>query len=189
MAKDTQTYRESEGSPQGRYNNGQIKQAAGQELSPVDGADGYVGSNTGPALGLKIVSGKKGYSTDRPIWSEQSSTMGLKDNAGSEDGDEAGIQGKTWDTSEKASYKKIQTDEGFPQTWPTAKGAGDAGTTESDEPDKEGVFGSVGDGGGEPDTQSVPGSGAGEHTMSDMPQTEFTHLHGGGAPRFKFSGN
>lgn len=173
--KDTQTYREDEGTP-GGLPNGQSRQPA-QDLSPADGADGFVGSNTGPALGMNVVSGKKGYSKDMPIWSQQSSTMGVKDNTGSQDGNES--FGGQDSTDELATYKKPQTDEGLIQTYRTADGAGDAGPVGSDEPEGRGI-GEV-----NPDTQSTPGTDSGDHSMSDMPQTEFTHNSGGGAPLFK----
>lgn len=171
----------NEDSPMNRYPNGQVRQGS-VELSPADGEEGFVGSDTGPSLGMNVVSGKKGYTKDMSIWDTQSSRMGTLDNAGSEDGDEKGIEGLQDSTDEDAPYKKVQTDEGMFQTFRTSEGAGDAGTADSDEPDGRGV-GQV-----NPNTQSVPSSDAGDHEMSDMPQTEFTHLHAGGAPMFKHQG-
>ncbi len=167
--KDTQTYREDEGTP-GGLSNGQSRQPA-QNLPPSEGGDGgYVGSNTGPVLGMKMISGKKGYSEDHPIWSEQSSMMGVKDNTGSADGDAKGIQGEQDSTDEFATYKKPQTDEGLLQTFRNSEGAGDAGPSGSDEPEGRGM-GEVNE-----DTQKIG---------SEMPQTEFTSNEGGGAPLWK----
>ena len=171
--KDNQTYREDEGSPSDQYTNGQTKQPS-TDLSPADGGNGFVGSNTGSQVGMKMVEGQKGYTTDRPIWNTQSSFMGVKDNTGSQDGDES--FGGQDPTDEYASYKKIQTDEGLPQTYRTAKGAGDAGMTGSDEPDKNGTFGKMADGGAILQNQKIG---------SEMPKTEFTDSEGGGAPLWK----
>lgn len=182
--KDNQTYREDEGSPTG-YGNGQSRQPS-TDLSPADGGDGFIGSNTGPALGLQMVEGKKGSVTSKAIWN---TSFTEPDNSGSEDNTfkSAGQDS----TDEYATYKKPQEDEGLPQTYRDSKGAGDAGPAGSDEPDQSGgVFqGMGGKGPRSYDTQindqSVSDSSAGDHSMSDMPQTDFTHTDGGGAPRWK----
>lgn len=166
--KDNQTYREDEGSATDISTSGHTRQQS-QVDSPAEGGDGYVGSNTGPKMGIEVVSGKKGSVTDKPVWSTQSSMMGVQDNSGSEDGDESNAGSDS--TDEKASYKKVQTDEGLPQTWRTSSGAGDAGPADQvDVPSTQ----------GNPDTQ-----GLGEGEASEMPQTEFTENEGGGAPLFK----
>lgn len=185
MAKDNQTYREDEGTP-GGWANGQSKMPS-NDLSPADGGDGFIGSNTGERLGLSMIEGKKGSVTSRPIWGEQSSFTGVKENTGSGDVSFGGQDS----TDEFAPYKKIQTDEGLPQTFRDSKGAGDAGASGSDEPDQTGgVF--QGQGGSGPrsyNTQdnepSHPPMTEGPHEMSDMPQTDFTHTDGGGAPHWK----
>lgn len=178
MAKDNQTYREDEGSV-GGWGNGQSRQPS-TELSPADGGEGFIGSNTGPALGLKMVEGKKGTVTSKPIWGDTSTG----DTAG-ESAEPVKFGGQD-STDEFSSYKKIQTDEGLPQTFRTSAGAGDAGTAGSDEPDRVGgVFGKGGSNQGHPDTQNHPSPSDGDASFSDMPQTEFTHNDGGGAPRWK----
>lgn len=182
--KDNQTYREDEGTP-GGLSNGQSRMPA-MDLPPSEGgSDGFVGSNTGPAMGLKMVTGKSGSVTSKPIWGETSS------------GDEQGQSapplsfGGQDSTDEDAPYKKIQNDEGLPQTYRDSKGAGDAGVMGSDEPDQAGgTF--QGQGGKGPRSYNTqdnepphPPMTEGEHSMSDMPQTDFTHSDGGGAPRWK----
>lgn len=180
MAKDTQTYREDEGSVKG-YGNGQTRQPS-TDLSPADGGDGFIGSNTGERLGLQMVEGKRGTVTSKAIWSSS--------------GDEAQAAppvsfGGQDSTDENASYKKIQTDEGLPQTFRTSFGAGDAGQVGSDEPDQgSGTLQGIGGKGPasyqtQINDQKVTDDSAGPHSMSDMPQTEFTHSDGGGAPRWK----
>jgi hypothetical protein len=156
-----------------RLKNGQVNQDT-QDLSPVDGADGFIGAETGTQPGLKVVSGKQGYSTDRPIWNQQSSFTNTQDNTGSTGN--ALSNGGQDSTDEYASYKKIQTDEGLPQTWRTSDGAGDAGPTDSDEPESHGANPNA----ARENTQNVSEGG-----MSDMPQTEFTRVEGGGAPLYK----
>jgi len=144
-----------------RYGNNQVKQP-GVELSPADG-----GSET-PGVGLKVVSGKKGYVTDKPIWSQET---------GGDDGGDAipPMEPAGSDsTDEKALYKKVDNSEGLPQTFRTAKGAGDAGPSDQVSVDTE----------TRDDTQSVADGTDGEHEV-DMPQTSFTHEDGGGAPAFK----
>jgi len=181
--KDNQTYREDEGSGTETNSAGNARQPS-QVDAPAEGGEGYVGSNTGPKLGMNVVSGKKGSVTSKPVWSMTSSFKGdEKDNSGSED-----IQihpAGTDSTDEYATYKKPQNDEGLVQTYRDSKGAGDAGPGGSDEPDKTGGEFPGGSNQGNPDTQSVPSSSSGDHDMSEMPQTEFTHNHGGGAPLFK----
>lgn len=177
--KDNQTYREDEGSASDSWGNGQVKQNGG-DLSPVDGSDGFIGANTGAAMGMKMITGKNGSVTSRPIWSERSS--------GADQGQAAEpiSFGGQDSTDEMAPYKKVQTDEGLPQTYRTSKGAGDAGTSDSDEPDSAGgVFGKGETNQGNPDTQNHPSPTDGDAKFSDMPQTEFTHNDGGGAPYFK----
>lgn len=195
MADVDDYYKDLAARPKPNYDrnpNFQIKQDP-LELSPADGSDGFVGSNTGEVSGLKVVSGKTGYSKDMPVWEEQSSMMGVKDNTGSEDGDAKGIEGDTDSTDEMATWKRPQQDEGMIQTYRDSKGAGDAGPTGSDEPDQSGgAFQGMGGKGPasyktQENTQSVPDSSAGDHDM-DMPQTEFTSTDGGGAPKFKHGG-
>jgi hypothetical protein len=181
--KNNQTYREDEGTP-GGLSNGQSRQPA-QDLPPSEGDGGYVGSNTGSALGLTMVEGKKGSVTSKAIWS---TSFTEPDNSGSE-GNGFSSAGQD-STDEKASYKDVQTDEGLPQTYRDSKGAGDAGVSGSDEPDQSGgVFqGMGGKGPRSYNTQDNepphPPETEGSHEM-DMPQTDFTHSDGGGAPRWK----
>ena len=158
--------------PSGRSASGQTLQQS-NDLSPVDGGEGFVGSNTGSALGLRVESGKTGYSKDYPIWDQQSSTMGIADNAGSSDADEGGIQDLQDSRDEKADWKRVDTSEGLPQTAYT--NAGNGGAPDLDAGDKSVDL----------NTQSVPSATAGEKNSSDMPQTEFTHNDGGGAPIWK----
>ena len=172
-----------------KLSNLQTKQDP-QDMSPADGGEGYVGSNTGAATGFDYVEGKKGSVESRPIWSEQSSTMNVTDNSGSQDGNEQMAGSDS--TDEFASYKRVQSDEGLPQTYRNSEGASDAGPTGSDEPDKNGTFGRLGGKGSSSyktdlNVKSIPGSEAGDHDM-DMPTTEFTHKTGGGAPLFKHRG-
>lgn len=159
---------------------------------PADGGEGYVGGNSNAsAFGMKYVTGKSGYSEDRPIIENTSFAPGDKDNTGT--GDSQISAAGSDSTDEKASYKKVQMDEGLPQTYRNSAGAGDAGPAGSDEPDMDRVFGSdkrsPNDGNYATDlnTQSVPSSDAGDHDM-DMPQTEFTSKGGSGAPYFKHRG-
>lgn len=168
-----------------RNSNLQIKQAP-HDLSPADGGEGFVGSNTGPDVGLTVIQGKKGYSQNLPVWEQKSTFTDYQDNTGST-GNTFGNPGED-SRDEFATWKRPQTDEGLPQTYRSADGAGDAGPSGSDEPDKEGLFGSKKDGGGNPDTQSIPSSDSGGHELGAMPQTNFTDNDGGGAPKFKFSG-
>lgn len=177
-----------EGSKPQPTSNLQTKQS-GMDPSPAEGGEGFVGGNPNAStVGFDYVTGKKGYSEDRSVSSvgESSFKYGEKDNTGTSD---AQIEPSGSDsTDEKASYKHTQYDEGLPQTWRTSFGAGDAGPSGSDEPDKAGLFAGVGDGGGKPDTQSVPSASSGDHELNGMPQTEVTGLGGGGAPHFKHGG-
>lgn len=174
MAKDNQGYREDEGTPSDQWTNMQAKQPS-TELDPADGGGGFVGSNVGSMPGMKMVEGKKGSVTPRDIWSAQTDFTKVNANTGSGDVNFGGQDS----TDESAPYKKVQTDEGLPQTFRTSAGAGDAGPSGSDEPDARGVNEI------NPDTQNHPSPNDGEESFSDMPQTEFTHNDGGGAPRFK----
>lgn len=159
-----------------KLNNLQTKQAP-HDLSPADGGEGFVGSNTGKPVGFDYVDGKKGSVTSRPIWSEQSS------GADQDTGAPAVSFGGQDSTDEKAPYKKVQTDEGLPQTFRSSAGAGDAGPAGSDSGE---TMTGQSDLHGQPDTQSVPSADDGEHEL-DMPQTQFTSNDGGGAPLFKRS--
>ena len=168
-------YKELAARPKPNYDrlpNLQTKQSV-QNLPPAEGSEGYIGAETGPAIGLDVVEGKKGYSEDRPIWNEIST------------GDNADMAapatkfGGQDSTDEFADYKRPQTDEGLPQTYRDSVGAGDAGPAMSDEMSEPT--------GPRPETQSVPSSDAGDHEI-DMPQTEHTHAYGGGAPLFKHKG-
>lgn len=182
--KDNQTYREDEGTPSDQWSNMQIKQPP-HDLSPADGGNGFVGSNTGAGIGLQMVEGKKGSVTSKAIWKTPFTDVNTNDGSG-----DVKFGGQD-STDEYASYKKPQSDEGLLQTYRDSKGAGDAGPTGSDEPDQSGgVF--QGQGGKGPrsyNTQdnvpSHPSPEEGEESFSDMPQTDFTHSDGGGAPRWK----
>ena len=173
--------------------NLQTKQAS-LDLAPVDGSEGYVGSNTGPAPAFNYITGKKGFSEDMPVWGEISSNEKLKDEAGSSDADDAKDIGHGEDSRDEfASWKYVQGDEGLPQTHVTSKGAGDAGTDYSDEPDKNGTFGRMGGKGKESyrtdlNTQSIPSDESGDTDTDSLPKTIITDEDGGGAPLFKFSG-
>src|ERR1700685_4660537 len=128
MATVDDYYKELEGRPKpnmDRLPNFQIKQDP-LELSPVDGSDGFIGSNTGEVSGMKVVSGKTGYSKDVPVWTEETSFKNSDvDNSGSED---AVIKSPPTDsTDEFATWKRPQTDEGLLQTYRDSSGAGDAG--------------------------------------------------------------
>lgn len=146
------------------------------EEAPVDGGDGFIGSNTGPTMGFKYVEGKNGSVKSMPVWGRQST--GEDQDMGAPEMSFGGQDS----TDEKAPYKHIQTDEGLPQTFRKANGAGDA--TPGHYSEGEDAMGQS-ENRGEPDTQSVPSSSSGDHTMSDMPQTEATHNFGYGAPLFK----
>lgn len=186
MAKDNQTYREDEGTPNNQWDNMQTKQPS-TDLSPADGGDGFVGSNTGPSLGLNMVTGKNGSVKSMSVWDRQTDYTRENTNEGSGDVKFGGQDS----TDEFASYKKIQNDEGLPQTYRDSKGAGDAGVTGSDEPDQSGgVF--QGQGGKGPRSYNTqdnepphPPMTEGPHSMSEMPQTDFTSSDGGGAPLWK----
>jgi len=178
--KDNQTYREDEGSANERYPNGQVKMATGHDLAPTDGANGFVGSETGPALGMKVIEGKRGTVESRSLDSIVTSSGGPQTSGA--DTATPGLDRMMGQdpTDEKATYKRIQNDEDLPQTFRSSRGAGDAGPAGSDEPDKEGLFDGVGDGGAKLDVQ---------HIGVEMPQTGFTDVEGGGAPKFKHSGS
>lgn len=183
--KDNQTYREDEGTP-GGLSNGQSKLPA-MDLPPVEGNGGFLGSNTGPSLGLTMVEGKRGSVSASSVWDKQTDFTRENSNTGSGD---VGFGGQD-STDEKAPYKHVQTDEGLPQTFRDSKGAGDAGPIGSDEPDHScGTF--QGQGGKGPRSYNTqdnepphPPMTEGPHEMSDMPQTDFTHTDGGGAPKWK----
>jgi hypothetical protein len=151
---------------------------APHDLSPADGGDGFIGSETGPEVGFDYVTGKKGYTQDKPIWDKQSSFTDYPDNAGSDLAKDVSHEEDSRD--EKAPWKKVDTSEGLPQTGRTNQS-------------HEGVplenLSARDDGGGNPDTQSVPSAESpGDKEFSDMPQTDFTSQDGGGAPQFKHSG-
>lgn len=167
MAKDNQTYREDEGAP-GGLPNGQSRQV-GQSMPPVEGAEGFTGADSGPALGVQMIEGKKGTVSDRPIWSQQSS--GADQDTAAPSPLKFGGQDST---DEYASYKKPQQNEGIIQTFRTSAGAGDAGTAGSDEPDSTSQPENI-----ELNTQKIG---------VEMPQTLFTDQEGGGAPKFKHGG-
>ena len=159
--------------------NAQVEQL-GLDRSPAEGGQGYVGGNTNAStLGLDYVTGKKGTVTDKSIWGagETSFKYDAKDNSGT--GDSQIKPAATESTEESDPAKFPQKDQGLPQTYRSSYGAGDAGPEGSDEPDKEGLFDGVGDGGAKIDTQ---------HIGSEMPQTGFTSVEGGGAPKFKHAG-
>jgi len=163
------------------------------DQTPSEGGDGFVGSDTGPAVKFSYISGKKGYSEDVPIWSEKSSGGSQKTGA---DTGAPGLDRPQGQDSrdEYAPWKYVQHDEGLPQTHRNSFGAGDAGPASSDEPDESGVFGRQG---GKGDTsyrtdqnvQDIPGAESGDTDTDGLPQTIITSVDGGGAPIFKFSGN
>lgn len=177
----------------GRQNNLQVEQE-GYPSSPAEGSGGFVGGNSNAgSVGFDYVTGKSGSVTNKPLWSTQSSIMGINDNAGSGDADEKGIQGMQDSTDQYAPYKRVQMDEGLPQTFRKSTGAGDASPAGADEPDQgNGAFGRLASKSGNYKTdlnlQGVPSSDAGDHELSDMPQTEYTQKYGGGAPLFKHQG-
>jgi hypothetical protein len=173
--------------------NLQTKQAP-LELAPVDGAEGYVGSNTGPAVDFNYITGKKGYSEDVPVWGEESTQTRYKDESGSSDEDsETAIKHEEDSRDEFAPWKHVQTDEGLPQTFWKAGGAGDGTPANSDNPDSNGTFGRMGGKGPvsyktDLNVQDIPSDDSGDYDSSALPQTLFTEVEGGGAPMFKFSG-
>lgn len=149
--------------------NLQAKQE-GIDDSPADGGEGYTGGNTnaGP-VGFDYVTGKKGTVKSQPIWSQQT------------DGTEGSFAPEVTpagsdSTDENASYKDVQTEEGLPQTWRTSSGAGDAGPADQVSVSTETSS----------DAQDVPSGSEGVSELA-MPQTEFTHQEGSGAPKFKRS--
>lgn len=176
--------------------NLQTKQAP-YDLPPADGGEGFVGSNTGPAVNFNYIAGKKGFSKDMDIWSVESSfSNGYPDNTGSTvntnpNMGDPGIIPSTEDSRDEfAPWKLTQGDEGLPQTAYTDITNGGTPIKDS-EPDANGILGQK-DGGGNPDTQDFPSSvESGNRDFSSLPQTEFTTTNsndGGGAPRFKFAG-
>jgi hypothetical protein len=178
------------GSRPTQNSNLQTKQD-GLEPSPADGGEGYIGgnSNAGP-VGFDFVTGKKGSSTSKPVWSQQTP---MEHESETDDGAPPLAASASDSTDENADYKDVQTDEGLPQTYRTSKGAGDAGPSGSDEPDSDATYGRLGGKGGSSyDTDinaQAPGSSDdGDHSMNDMPTTEFTGREGGGAPLWKHKG-
>jgi hypothetical protein len=167
--KDNQTYREDEGSATDRNNAGKSRQPS-QNLDPQEGADGFVGSNTGPTLGIKVIQGKNPTIESRSVDSIQRSSGENQDTAAPSP---LRFEGQD-STDEKASYKDIQMERGLPRTFRNANGAGDAGPTDSDEADNYT---------GSPDLQKPDTQKIG----SEMPQTKYTDEDGGGAPKFKVS--
>ncbi len=156
--------------------NLQVKQSP-LELAPVDGGDGFVGSNTGPAVNFNYITGKKGYSEDVPVWEEKSSFTEYRDNSGSADMDDDSVTHAEDSRDEFAPWKHVKTDKGFPQT--AFSDVKEGGASSDNEGSNEG---------GNPDTQPIPSADSGDKDSSDMPKTEFTDNDGGGAPLFKFSG-
>ena len=161
--KDNQTYREDEGSATDRNNAGKSRQPALVD-SPAQGGDGFVGSNTGPAVGIKVIQGKNPTIESRSVDSIRTSSGQDQDTAAPSP---LRFEGQD-STDEKATYKDVQNKEGLPQTWRTSKGAGDAGPADQVSVNTE----------TSPDTEKIG---------SEMPQTNFTYEEGSGAPRFKFS--
>lgn len=163
----------------------------GMDESPVEGGEGFVGgAPNASSVGFAYITGKKGSTESRPIWGEQTDYTHSKTNSGSEDTTVTPAGSDS--TDEKAPYKKVQTDEGLPQTFRTAEGAGDAGASGSDEPDQDGSFGRLGGMGSssyseDRNAQSVPSGATSGDTEIEMPMTDFTSREGGGAPLFKHS--
>lgn len=173
--------------------NLQTKQAP-LDLAPVDGGDGFIGSDTGPTVNFNYITGKKGYSEDLPIWKEVSSHTDYGDESGSSDMDDASAVTHGEDSRDEfADWKRVKSDEGLPQTHVDSFGAGDGGPSGSDEPDVKGSFGRMGGKGSNSyntdlNVQDVPSADSGDKDSSELPQTLFTHASGEGAPMFKFSG-
>jgi hypothetical protein len=172
--------------------NLQAKQAP-LDLAPVDGGDGFVGSNTGPAVNFNYITGKKGFSEDMPVWEEVSSFKDYPDMTGSTTPDQKDIKPAGEDSRDEfAPWKHVETDEGFPQTAYTATPNGGTPPV-NDEPDQDGIFGHMGGSGKtsyktDLNVQSIPSDESGDTDTTSLPTTEFTHNDGGGAPIFKFSG-
>lgn len=154
----------------------QTKQAP-LDLAPVDGGDGFVGSETGPNVGFNYITGKKGFSEDVPVWEEVSSFTEYKDNSGSTDMDDQSVTHAEDSRDEMAPWKHVETKAGQPQTAFTHIKEGGSSADQSGE-----------EGGGNPDTQEIPSAESGDSDTPEMPVTEFTHSDPGGAPAFKFSG-
>jgi len=170
----------------------------GYPSAPVDGGEGYVGGNSNAsAVGMDYVTGKKGYTTERPIWSEVTHDA-TEDSASPEPG-RPGM-----DSTDEMSQKHVKSADGLPRTWPDSKGAGSAdSSTDSPETEPESRFGSTekdkeGFGyldqaakSGQPvnpeqeAAQSVPSEDYKGDTELEMPQTENTSAFGDGAPVFK----
>ena len=155
----------------------QTKQAP-LDLAPVDGGDGFVGSNTGPAVGFNYITGKKGFSEDVPVWEEVSTFKDYPDATGSTTPDAKDIAPGAEDSRDEfAPWKHVDGSAGQPQTAFTKVKEGGSSA------EQEGV-----DGGGNPDTQSIPDAESGDTDMAELPTTEYTHNDNGGAPAFKFAG-
>lgn len=173
--------------------NLQAKQAP-LELAPVDGGEGFVGSNTGPAVGFSYITGKKGFSEDVPVWEEVSTFKDYPDMTGSTTPNGRDIKPAGEDSRDEfASWKHVQTDEGLPQTYWKAGGAGDGTPPDSDDPDTNGTFGRLGGKGAasyrtDLNVQDIPSDESGNTDTDSLPQTVFTDMGGSGAPKFKFSG-
>ncbi len=173
--------------------NLQTKQAP-LDLAPVDGGEGFIGSNTGPNVGFNYITGKKGFSEDVPVWEEVSTFEDYPDQTGSTTSDSRDIKPAGEDSRDEfADWKHVQGDEGLPQTFWKAGGAGDGTPANSDEPDQNGTFGRLGGMGKESymtdlNTQKIPSDESGDYDTNDLPTTEITGKDGGGAPLFKFSG-
>jgi hypothetical protein len=157
--------------------NLQTKQAP-LDLAPVDGGEGFIGSNTGPAVGFNYITGKKGFSEDMPVFDEVTSFKGYPDSTGSTTPNAKDIEpGTEYSRDEFADWKHVEGKSGFPQTQFTHVDEGGASMN------NDGV-----NGGGNPNTQPIPSADSGDSDMSDLPVTEFTTNDGGGAPLFKFAG-
>ena len=159
--------------------NLQVKQQ-GLSLPPVEGERGFVGGSVGATPGFSVIQGKKGFTKDQAVWDQVSSFQSYKDNAGSVDIDDSrDLPHEEYDRDEFADWKRTvsKSDNMMPQTSftrDTNDGVPGAGVDARDL------------GGGNPDTQRIPGQSSGDTDTPEMPQTEFTHGEDGygGAPDF-----
>jgi hypothetical protein len=164
-------------------------------MPPSEGGDGFIGSNTGPAVNFSYITGKKGFTEDKGIWDIESSFKNeYPDNTGStmhsdpNQGDPGIVNAGEDSRDEFAPWKYTQGDEGQPQTYYTNTPNG--GTPPMNDEPEDGIFpNGEKSNQGHPDTQGYPGSmESGNRDFTELPTTEFTHNDGGGAPTFKFAG-
>lgn len=153
--------------------NLQTKQAP-LDLAPVDGGDGFIGSNTGPAVNFAYITGKKGMTEDVPVWEHQTTHTDMQDNSGSANPKD--IPHEEFDRDEFADWKHVETKADLPITHYTKDSNDGVPDANRDARDS---------GGGNPDTQSIPGVESGESDTPEMPTTERTFAAGDGVPVFK----